>query len=88
MLCAANETERLFSLVDLKVLYFVCQITAGTRDVPPNTPNIPNLELELMKEGKKQAKNLKEHLENVGQNSNFKISSKAKKSTPKYLNFS
>ena len=63
-------------------------ITAGSRDVPPNTPNISNLDEELAKEGKKQENNLKEHLETVAQNPNLKISAKAKKSTPKHLNFS
>jgi len=63
-------------------------VQSASRDVPPNTPNISNLDEELAKEGKKQEKNLKEHLENVAQNPNLKISAKAKKSTPKHLNFS
>jgi len=63
-------------------------VQSGNRDVPPNTPNISNLDEELAKEGKKQENNLKEHLETVAKNSNLKISAKAKKSTPKHLNFS
>jgi len=63
-------------------------VQSGSRDVPPNTPNISNLDEELAKEGKKQENNLKEHLETVAKNANLKISAKAKKSTPKHLNFS
>ena len=71
-----------------KSFYSFFQITAGSRDVPPNTPNISNLDEELAKEGKKQENNLKEHLETVAKNPNLKISAKATKSTPKHLNFS
>jgi len=63
-------------------------VQSGNRDVPPNTPNISNLDEELAKEGKKQENILKEHLETVAKNQNLKISAKAKKSTPKHLNFS
>lgn len=76
----------LFSSSDVSLNLSTVQ--SGSRDVPPNTPNISNLDEELAKEGKKQENNLKKHLENVAQNPNLKISAKAKKSTPKHLNFS
>jgi len=76
----------LFSSSDASLNLSTAQ--SGSRDVPPNTPNISNLDEELAKEGKKQENNLKEHLETVAKNPNLKISAKAKKSTPKHLNFS
>ena len=57
-----------------------------SRDVPPNTPNLSNLEEELTKKAKQQEHNLKKHFEKMHQHSN--LERLVKKVRPKHLDFS
>merc|ERR1719219_2368753 len=57
-----------------------------TGEVPPNTPNMSNLDEELTKKAKQQEDNLKEHLEKLAPQSD--LQQLGKKIRPKQLDFS